>query len=173
MHLATRTVWEPWEVCCLISSLHRTCSSFGSSPAIAACSSRRICWRTGSASSWVVPRWAMLRHWVWFSPLQNTTAPWVRFIRAWCPNIFTCTQGAFRVSPRHWKSEGSHYENTSFHFRPRSWPSACVVHSDRSNPSLHEMGHFIIPTKCDPHKLQVFLQSHAAEARQRNQRKIL
>ncbi|XP_029308050.1 T-cell activation inhibitor, mitochondrial isoform X3 [Cottoperca gobio] len=42
---------------------------------------------------------------------------------------------------------------------------------DRSKPSLHEMGHFIIPTTCDPPKLQVFLQSHAPEARQRTQRK--
>lgn len=47
----------------------------------------------------------------------------------------------------------------------------CVHHSDRSNPSLHKMGHFIIPTNCDPPKLQVFLQSHATEARQRTKRK--
>lgn len=47
----------------------------------------------------------------------------------------------------------------------------CVVASDRSKPSLHEMGHFIIPTSSDPPKLQVFLQSHAPEARQRTQRK--
>lgn len=47
----------------------------------------------------------------------------------------------------------------------------CVNHSDRTNASLHEMGHFIIPTNFDPLKLQVFLQSHAPEARQRTQRK--
>ncbi|XP_040900767.1 T-cell activation inhibitor, mitochondrial isoform X1 [Toxotes jaculatrix] len=46
-----------------------------------------------------------------------------------------------------------------------------LLENDRSNPSLHEMGHFIIPTNCDPPKLQVFLQSHAPEARQRTQRK--
>ncbi|KAG7235497.1 hypothetical protein INR49_002633 [Caranx melampygus] len=42
-----------------------------------------------------------------------------------------------------------------------------LLENDRSNPSLHEMGHFIIPTNCDPPKLQVFLQSHAPEARER------
>ncbi|XP_074510579.1 T-cell activation inhibitor, mitochondrial [Sebastes fasciatus] len=46
-----------------------------------------------------------------------------------------------------------------------------LLENDRSNPSLHEMGHFIIPTSCDPPKLQVFLQSQAPEARQRTQRK--
>ncbi|XP_069573346.1 T-cell activation inhibitor, mitochondrial isoform X1 [Brachyistius frenatus] len=46
-----------------------------------------------------------------------------------------------------------------------------LLENDRSNPSLHEMGHFIIPTNCDPPKLQVFLQSHAPEARQRAQRR--
>lgn len=46
-----------------------------------------------------------------------------------------------------------------------------LLENDRSNPSLHEMGHFIIPTKCDSPKLQVFLQSHALEARQRTQHK--
>ncbi|XP_035528406.1 T-cell activation inhibitor, mitochondrial isoform X1 [Morone saxatilis] len=46
-----------------------------------------------------------------------------------------------------------------------------LLENDRSNPSLHEMGHFIVPTNCDPPKLQVFLQSHAPEARLRTQRK--
>lgn len=46
-----------------------------------------------------------------------------------------------------------------------------LLENDRSNPSLHKMGHFIIPTNCDPPKLQVFLQSHATEARQRTKRK--
>ncbi|XP_071327095.1 T-cell activation inhibitor, mitochondrial [Trachinotus anak] len=46
-----------------------------------------------------------------------------------------------------------------------------LLENDRSNPSLHETGHFIIPTSCDPPKLQVFLQSHAPEARERTQRK--
>ncbi|XP_008322077.1 T-cell activation inhibitor, mitochondrial isoform X2 [Cynoglossus semilaevis] len=69
-----------------------------------------------------------------------------------------------------------HKSLMSQHLRlhPRSLQGLTTsLENDRSNPSLHEMGHFIIPTKCDPHKLQVFLQSHAAEARQRNQRKIL
>lgn len=43
--------------------------------------------------------------------------------------------------------------------------------SDTTKPSLHEMGHFIIPTNYELSKLQVFLQSHATEARLRTQRK--
>ncbi|KAK2815420.1 hypothetical protein Q5P01_025887 [Channa striata] len=46
-----------------------------------------------------------------------------------------------------------------------------LLETDRCEPSLHEMGHFIIPISCDPPKLQVFLQSNALEARQRIQRK--
>ncbi|TMS10890.1 T-cell activation inhibitor, mitochondrial [Larimichthys crocea] len=46
-----------------------------------------------------------------------------------------------------------------------------LLENDRTSPSLHEMGHFIIPTNCDFPKLQVFLQSHAHEARQRTERK--
>ncbi|XP_044215275.1 T-cell activation inhibitor, mitochondrial isoform X3 [Thunnus albacares] len=46
-----------------------------------------------------------------------------------------------------------------------------MLENDRSSPSLHEMGHFIIPTNCDPPKLQAFLQSHAPKARQRTHRK--
>lgn len=46
-----------------------------------------------------------------------------------------------------------------------------LLENDRSTPSLHEMGHFIIPTNCDPPKLQVFLQNQAPEARQRTQRR--
>ncbi|XP_035989251.1 T-cell activation inhibitor, mitochondrial isoform X2 [Fundulus heteroclitus] len=42
-----------------------------------------------------------------------------------------------------------------------------VLENDRSTPSLHEMGHFIIPTSCDHLKLQIFLQKHAFEARKR------
>ena len=34
------------------------------------------------------------------------------------------------------------------------------------------MGHFLLPTNCDPPKLQVFLTRHAPEARERIQRKI-
>ncbi|XP_056142270.1 T-cell activation inhibitor, mitochondrial [Lampris incognitus] len=51
---------------------------------------------------------------------------------------------------------------------PRSLEGLTMtLENDRSTPSLHEMGHFIIPTNCDPPKLQGFLQSHASEARQR------
>lgn len=46
-----------------------------------------------------------------------------------------------------------------------------VYSSDRSSPNLHEMGHFIIPSMCDPVHLQNFLQSNAQEARRRLQRK--
>ncbi|XP_017286660.1 T-cell activation inhibitor, mitochondrial [Kryptolebias marmoratus] len=54
------------------------------------------------------------------------------------------------------------------HLHPRSLHGlTMVLEKDRSTPSLHEMGHFIIPTRCDPPKLQVFLQNHASEARQR------
>ncbi|CAK6972015.1 T-cell activation inhibitor%2C mitochondrial [Scomber scombrus] len=41
-----------------------------------------------------------------------------------------------------------------------------MLENDRSSPSLHEMGHFIIPTNCDPPKLQAFLQGHANKARE-------
>ncbi|XP_072251115.1 T-cell activation inhibitor, mitochondrial isoform X2 [Leuresthes tenuis] len=54
------------------------------------------------------------------------------------------------------------------HLHPRSLHGlTMMLENDRSTPSLHEMGHFIIPTSCDPPKLQVFLQSHAPEARHR------
>ncbi|XP_051574074.1 T-cell activation inhibitor, mitochondrial-like isoform X2 [Myxocyprinus asiaticus] len=46
-----------------------------------------------------------------------------------------------------------------------------TLENDRSTPCLHEMGHFIIPTKCDTLLLQNFLQSQAKEARRRIQHK--
>ncbi|KAG7463348.1 hypothetical protein JOB18_028696, partial [Solea senegalensis] len=56
---------------------------------------------------------------------------------------------------------------------PRSLQGLTMsLENDRSKPALHEMGHFIIPTNCDSPKLQVFLQSHAPEARQCTQRRI-
>ncbi|XP_042346796.1 T-cell activation inhibitor, mitochondrial isoform X3 [Plectropomus leopardus] len=67
-----------------------------------------------------------------------------------------------------------HKSLMSRHLRlhPRSLQGlTMLLENDCSNPSLHEMGHFIIPTICDPPKLQVFLQSHAPEARQRTHRK--
>ncbi|XP_013882426.1 T-cell activation inhibitor, mitochondrial isoform X3 [Austrofundulus limnaeus] len=71
-----------------------------------------------------------------------------------------------------------HYSTVStFHKSLRSWQLrlhprslhglTMVLEKDRSTPRLHEMGHFIIPTSCDPAKLQLFLQNHASEARQR------
>lgn len=55
------------------------------------------------------------------------------------------------------------------HLHPRSLHGlTMMLENDRSSPRLHQMGHFIIPTSCDPPTLQVFLQSHAAEARHRS-----
>ncbi|KAJ8004856.1 hypothetical protein DPEC_G00140650 [Dallia pectoralis] len=51
---------------------------------------------------------------------------------------------------------------------PRSLQGLSMsLESDRSSPSLHEMGHFIIPPTCEPSLLQAFLQNRAHEARQR------
>ncbi|KAM8869014.1 T-cell activation inhibitor, mitochondrial isoform 1-T2 [Spinachia spinachia] len=80
------------------------------------------------------------------------------------------------------QSIGEHYGSLSaFHkslvsrrlrLHPRSLQGlTMLLENDCSKPSLHEMGHFIIPTSSDPPKLQVFLQSHAPEARQRTLRK--
>ncbi|XP_062848300.1 T-cell activation inhibitor, mitochondrial [Trichomycterus rosablanca] len=53
---------------------------------------------------------------------------------------------------------------------PRSLQGlSMIVENDRTTPSLHEMGHFSIPTMCDPKQLQNFLQSHAQEAHRRLQ----
>ncbi|XP_028984444.1 T-cell activation inhibitor, mitochondrial [Betta splendens] len=46
-----------------------------------------------------------------------------------------------------------------------------LLEKDCCNPRLHEMGHFIIPINCEPHNLQVFLQSHVLDARRRTQLK--
>ncbi|XP_054638902.1 T-cell activation inhibitor, mitochondrial isoform X2 [Dunckerocampus dactyliophorus] len=45
-----------------------------------------------------------------------------------------------------------------------------MLEKEWSSPSLHEMGHFIIPTNCDLPSLQAFLQNHASKARQQTQR---
>ncbi|KAM6968344.1 T-cell activation inhibitor, mitochondrial [Aplochiton taeniatus] len=51
---------------------------------------------------------------------------------------------------------------------PRSMQGlAMTLDNNRSSPSLHEMGHFSIPTSCELTKLQTFLQNQAREARQR------
>ncbi|KAM9852226.1 T-cell activation inhibitor, mitochondrial isoform 2-T3 [Aulostomus maculatus] len=58
------------------------------------------------------------------------------------------------------------------HLHPRSLQGlTMMLEKDRSAPSLHEMGHFIIPASCDPPKLQAFFQSHAPKARQYTQRR--
>ncbi|XP_076844644.1 T-cell activation inhibitor, mitochondrial [Brachyhypopomus gauderio] len=52
---------------------------------------------------------------------------------------------------------------------PRSLQGLTMtLENDRSTPSLHAIGHFIVPTVCDPAQLQIFLQSHAPEARARS-----
>ncbi|XP_004077764.1 T-cell activation inhibitor, mitochondrial [Oryzias latipes] len=56
--------------------------------------------------------------------------------------------------------------STRLHLHPRSLHGlTMVLENDRSTPSLHQTGHFIIPSTCDPTHLQLFLQSHAPEAR--------
>ncbi|XP_017333597.2 T-cell activation inhibitor, mitochondrial isoform X1 [Ictalurus punctatus] len=56
---------------------------------------------------------------------------------------------------------------------PRSLQGlAMTLENDRSSPSLHEMGHFIVPTMYDPVYLQNFLQSNAQEAHRRLQHKL-
>ncbi|XP_062321080.1 T-cell activation inhibitor, mitochondrial [Osmerus eperlanus] len=51
---------------------------------------------------------------------------------------------------------------------PRSLQGlAMTLESGRSSPSLHELGHFIIPATCEPVLLQNFLQNQAREARRR------
>ncbi|XP_028837947.1 T-cell activation inhibitor, mitochondrial isoform X2 [Denticeps clupeoides] len=64
-------------------------------------------------------------------------------------------------------------------FQNRLLPQRLVLHprslqgltmtleNDRTRPSLHELGHFIIPTASDPAQLRSFLQSRAQEARKR------
>ncbi|TRY90615.1 hypothetical protein DNTS_003684 [Danionella cerebrum] len=53
---------------------------------------------------------------------------------------------------------------------PRSLQGlSMTLENDRTTPTLHEMGHFIIPTMCDGLHLQSFLQSQAPEARRRLQ----
>lgn len=46
----------------------------------------------------------------------------------------------------------------------------CFI-SDRYAPSLHEFGHFTIPTVCDPATLQWFIFAKAQEARENLKRK--
>ncbi|XP_067147554.1 T-cell activation inhibitor, mitochondrial isoform X3 [Apteryx mantelli] len=57
-------------------------------------------------------------------------------------------------------------------FHPRSLRGLqMILESDRYAPSLHELGHFTIPTACDPATLQWFIIAKAQEARQNLKRK--
>ncbi|XP_027990464.1 T-cell activation inhibitor, mitochondrial [Eptesicus fuscus] len=46
-----------------------------------------------------------------------------------------------------------------------------ILNSDRYAPSLHELGHFNIPTLCDPVNLQWFILTRAQQARENMRRK--
>lgn len=46
-----------------------------------------------------------------------------------------------------------------------------ILENDRFVPRLHEMGHFSIPSVCDPASLQWFLVTHAQKARDNLKRK--
>ncbi|XP_050747193.1 T-cell activation inhibitor, mitochondrial isoform X2 [Gymnogyps californianus] len=57
-------------------------------------------------------------------------------------------------------------------FHPRSLRGLqMILESDRYAPSLHEFGHFTIPTVCDPATLQWFIFAKAQEARENLKRK--
>ncbi|XP_077577531.1 T-cell activation inhibitor, mitochondrial [Stigmatopora nigra] len=57
---------------------------------------------------------------------------------------------------------------------PRSLAGlSLILEKGRSSPRLHEMGQYVIPTNCDPTRLQAFLQSHASIARERTQHQKL
>ncbi|XP_076985738.1 T-cell activation inhibitor, mitochondrial isoform X2 [Tamandua tetradactyla] len=57
-------------------------------------------------------------------------------------------------------------------FHPRSLRGLqMIVNSDRYAPSLHELGHFNIPTLCDPASLQWFILTKAQQARENMKRK--
>ncbi|XP_053570237.1 T-cell activation inhibitor, mitochondrial [Bombina bombina] len=46
-----------------------------------------------------------------------------------------------------------------------------ILENDLFMPRLHELGHFHIPTVCDPASLQWFIMAHAQQARERLKRK--
>ncbi|XP_008587548.1 PREDICTED: T-cell activation inhibitor, mitochondrial [Galeopterus variegatus] len=57
-------------------------------------------------------------------------------------------------------------------FHPRSLRGLqMMLNSDRYAPSLHELGHFNIPTLCDPVNLQWFILTRAQQARENIKRK--
>lgn len=49
--------------------------------------------------------------------------------------------------------------------------SHVFCYSDRYAPSLHELGHFNIPSLCDPANLQWFILTKAQQARDNMKRK--
>ncbi|XP_053121703.1 T-cell activation inhibitor, mitochondrial [Hemicordylus capensis] len=62
--------------------------------------------------------------------------------------------------------------NSRLPFHPRSLCGLqMILESDRYAPSLHELGHFIIPTVCDPAALQWFIIAKAQQARENLKRK--
>jgi len=57
-------------------------------------------------------------------------------------------------------------------FHPRSLRGLqMILNSDRYAPSLHELGHFNIPSLCDPANLQWFILTKAQQARDNMKRK--
>ncbi|XP_029794643.1 T-cell activation inhibitor, mitochondrial [Suricata suricatta] len=57
-------------------------------------------------------------------------------------------------------------------FHPRSLRGLqMILNSDRYTPSLHELGHFNIPSLCDPANLQWFILTKAQQARDNMKRK--
>uniref|UniRef100_A0A8D0GBI6 DUF4461 domain-containing protein n=1 Tax=Sphenodon punctatus TaxID=8508 RepID=A0A8D0GBI6_SPHPU len=62
--------------------------------------------------------------------------------------------------------------NCRLPFHPRSLRGLkMILESDRYAPSLHELGHFSIPTICDPATLQWFIITKAQQARENLKRK--
>ncbi|KAH0627299.1 hypothetical protein JD844_002834, partial [Phrynosoma platyrhinos] len=62
--------------------------------------------------------------------------------------------------------------NSKLPFHPRSLRGLQIIlESDRYAPSLHDLGHFIIPTTCDFVALQWFITSKAQQAREKLKRK--
>ncbi|XP_067417934.1 T-cell activation inhibitor, mitochondrial isoform X2 [Emydura macquarii macquarii] len=62
--------------------------------------------------------------------------------------------------------------NSRLPFHPRSLRGLqMILESDRYAPSLHELGHFNIPTVCDPATLQWFIITKAQQARENLKRK--
>ncbi|XP_066487360.1 T-cell activation inhibitor, mitochondrial isoform X1 [Tiliqua scincoides] len=62
--------------------------------------------------------------------------------------------------------------NSRLSFHPHSLRGLqMILESDRYAPNLHELGHFIIPTVCDPATLQWFIIAKAQQAREKLKRK--